>query len=84
MIIDFSRGQVKFYFAKRLREPGLEPGSRRWQRHIVPLDHSRISESPPHEHVDKALLLISSRPLIYRRAHALQNEMQTKVGKETR
>ena len=26
---------------KEVREPGLEPGSGRWQRPIVPLDHSR-------------------------------------------
>ena len=26
---------------KKVREPGLEPGSGRWQRPIVPLDHSR-------------------------------------------
>ena len=34
---------------KEVREPGLEPGSRRWQRHIVPLDHSRVFISPPLE-----------------------------------
>ena len=33
---------------KRVREPGLEPGSSRWQRPIVPLDHSRCVNSPPH------------------------------------
>ena len=29
---------------KEVREPGLEPGSGRWQRPIVPLDHSRCVE----------------------------------------
>ena len=33
---------------KRVREPGLEPGSSRWQRPIVPLDHSRCIEGLPH------------------------------------
>ena len=28
-----------------MREPGLEPGSRRWQRRIVPLDHSRCADN---------------------------------------
>ena len=32
---------------KEVREPGLEPGSLRWQRNIVPLDHSRFSNSLP-------------------------------------
>ena len=25
-----------------MRQPGIEPGSRRWQRHIIPLDHWRF------------------------------------------
>ena len=32
---------------KEVREPGLEPGSSRWQRPIVPLDHSRCIDSLP-------------------------------------
>ena len=31
---------------KEVREPGLEPGSGRWQRPIVPLDHSRCINGP--------------------------------------
>ena len=40
---------------KKFRLPGLEPGSRRWQRHILPLDHARISVSLPTETTDKAI-----------------------------
>ena len=25
-----------------MREPGIEPGSSRWKREIMPLDHSRL------------------------------------------
>ena len=45
---------------KEVREPGLEPGSSRWQRPIVPLDHSRCVNGPPinlpfkhHNHLQK-------------------------------
>ena len=27
---------------KRMQEPGIEPGAQRWQRWILPLNHSRI------------------------------------------
>ena len=39
---------------KVMREPGLEPGSGRWQRPIVPLDHSRCADSPPRKFAYKA------------------------------
>ena len=38
-----------------MRVPGLEPGSHRWQRYIVPLDQTRVSNSlsnySTHEHI---------------------------------
>jgi hypothetical protein len=27
---------------KGMRDPGIEPGSHRWQRYILPLDQSRL------------------------------------------
>ena len=33
------------YFIKKfMRLPGIEPGSPRWQRGILPLDHKRLTE----------------------------------------
>ena len=35
-----------------MRQPGIEPGSRRWQRHIIPLDHWRfIQQLSLHSHI---------------------------------
>ena len=32
----------KSYILKIMRLPGIEPGSPRWQRGILPLDHKRL------------------------------------------
>ena len=47
---------------KRVREPGLEPGASRWQRPIVPLDHPRCVDSPPHQ---SPLKLSSNLDFVY-------------------
>ena len=54
---------------KEVREPGLEPGSGRWQRPIVPLDHSRCIDGLPNL---RALIERENAHFVYKTASLLR------------